>query len=82
MLGGIDASSRAPDSRKEVIHMVEGVTRLIVCAHELERITRAVAAYKPAKEERVDYQDLFNWLSHKCEENPIPPVIDPEDIPF
>jgi len=65
-------------SRKEVMYMLP----LYVCAHSLELITRAVAAYKPAKDEEEDHSHLQDYLRKFAEEQPSPEELNPEDIPF
>jgi hypothetical protein len=55
---------------------------LYLCAHSLELITRAVAAYKPAKDEEEAHSHLQDYLRKFVEEGPLPDELNPEDIPF
>jgi|1185.fasta_scaffold1682583_1 hypothetical protein len=55
---------------------------LWVCAHSLELITRAVAAYKPAKDEEEDHNHLEDYLRKFAQEQPLLEELNPEHIPF
>jgi hypothetical protein len=55
---------------------------LYVCAHSLELIARAVAVYKPAKDEEEHHSHLLDYLRKFSEEETLLNGLDPEDIPF
>jgi hypothetical protein len=55
---------------------------LYLCTHSLELITRAVAAYKPVKDEEEDYDHLTNYLRKFASEEALLSDLNPEDIPF
>ena len=55
---------------------------LYLCAHSFELITRAVAAYKPAKDEEEDHSHLQDYLRKFTEEEALLAELNPEDIPF
>ena len=56
--------------------------KLYVCEHQLELITRAVAAYKPAQDEEEDHGFLMDFLRQRASESAILDDLNPEDIPF
>ena len=58
------------------------MANLYLCQHQLELLTRAVEAYKPAPEEKTDHQDLVEYLAMRIEESRTSGDLDPEDIPF
>ena len=55
---------------------------LHLCQHRLELLTRAVKAYKPAADEKVQHKELLDFLTAQTEENRLPTDLNPEDIPF
>jgi hypothetical protein len=56
--------------------------KLYVCEHQLERLTQTVKAYKPGKDEELDYQLLLEFLEERSSESAIWDEINPQDIPF
>jgi hypothetical protein len=78
MFGGIDASSRAPGSRKEVILMPQ----IFLCEHQLARLISAVAAFPADKDEREDYELLLGTLKHHASLDGLMEELNPADIPF
>lgn len=58
------------------------MTALYVCAHSLELLTRAVAAYKPGTEDQGDYDNLRDYLRKFTEEEALLSDLSPADIPF
>ena len=57
------------------------MTKLYLCQHQLELLTRAVEAYQPAADEKIDHRDLVEYLTMRTEEG-ASAELDPEDIPF
>ena len=57
------------------------MTKLYLCQHQLELLTRAVEAYQPTADEKIDHQDLVEYLTRRTEEG-ASAELDPEDIPF
>ena len=57
------------------------MTKLYLCQHQLELLTRAVEAYQPTADEKIDHQDLVEYLTMRTEEG-ASAELDPEDIPF
>ena len=57
------------------------MTKLYLCQHQLELLTRVVKAYQPAADEKTDRQDLVEYLTMRTEEG-ASAELDPEDIPF
>ena len=57
------------------------MTKLYLCQHQLELLTRAVEVYQPAADEKIDHQDLVEYLTMRTEEG-ASAELDPEDIPF
>jgi hypothetical protein len=61
---------------------VSNMPRMYVCEHQLELMLAAVKAYKPAKDEELDYQLLLEFLEERSSESAIWDEINPADIPF
>ena len=55
------------------------MTKLYFCRHQLALLTRAVKAYQPTSDEKVEHEILVNILEEKSEEAE---PLRPEDIPY
>ena len=56
---------------------------LRLCEHQLDLLVRAVAAYKPANDEKDDYNLLVDYLAAKARDDAFwDEELRPEDIPF